>query len=61
MRDRKSLGPQQWSEEVLNAAALKKEDNHHRQVDRIIVDKWHDNIEASAATDPVVIRQIFDK
>jgi hypothetical protein len=50
LRDRKFLGPQQWSEEVLAVAALKKEDDLHPQVNKTIVDKWHDYVAASAAT-----------
>ena len=61
MRSRKTIGPQNWSEDVLDHNALKTENNYYTKVDEKPVDKWHEYIKSSSKSDRAAIQKAFSK
>ena len=61
MRSRNTIGPQNWSQEVLDHVALKTENNYYAKVDKKTVDKWHEYIKSSSESDRTAMQRAFSK
>lgn len=59
MRDRKSIGPQQWSQDVVDRIAQKKENNTYPKVDQKMVDRWDHYLQTSRDGDRDFIQKVL--